>query len=560
MLTLKAHTDWNDRIGQFMDLTRGAHRPMLRPAVSRGCVIGRSMGTGMAHIYDGVALTVLGDTVLTLWKGGARVHRSRWVYDLLDDATMPAPEGILVLMVILPTSEPPDHATRVENTRRLRRLQPSVRRLVTVPLGDGLRFIIVRSVVRGMAVTGGWSGKHFVEARLERGVARLLHGAGPSSPTATEVDRALLAEFSALGLDADVWLRDGVCSGASEAVPPKLRPQRVGHAAHVPPELETDPRQVSGVFGKGAPDLADGSLELTSKLRLRHRLGRGGMGVLWVAEHRGLQCDVVVKFLREGETAQASERVAREAASAVRVRSPHVVQVLDHGVSAAGLPFLVMECLEGCDLREYLERRRRLSCREVATIVYQLAGALAKLHAAGLLHGDVKPPNVFLCAGEDLFVKLLDFGLARRFDHARAAPQPPSARPGTLPYMSPEQVAGGALDGRSDVWSLGVLAFECLTGVRPFDGESGGAVRLAIETLPIPRPSTSCAALPAGFDVWFATACARTPLDRFPSVVDAADALSNALDVHVRSERFDYPGDTDLRPEAMLDFGGTRTG
>jgi hypothetical protein len=493
------------------------------------------------QVYDGVALTQVGDTVLSLWKAGARVHRSRWIYDFLDDLAPRVPGGLLGLMVILPTSEPPDRATRQMNATRLRRLRPWMRRLVTVPLGDLLRFTLVRSVIRGMALTGGWSQIHFVEGTQSRGFARLLQAAGPLTPTDAELDASLRAQFEALELCPEEWLGDAHPSIAP-AITSSFPPSRVRVAR--------------------APHEATDAVEVTPELSLLRPLGRGGMSVLWVAEHRGLQSEVVVKFLRDrlGDHPEAPERVAREAASAARVRSPHVVQVLDRGVSAAGLPFLVMEHLEGCDLRRYLEVHGCLSCKETATVVHQLAAALEKTHGAGLVHCDVKPSNVFLCAGEDLFVKLLDFGLARRSATTEDVGGGPPVRGGTPPYMSPEQIAGGPLDGRSDVWSLGVLAVECLTGVRPFEGETTGAMRLAIETLPIPRPSGLLRTVPASFDAWFAKACARSPFERFCSAPEAANALSSALDVDVRPERFRHPSGVVPRHGAAWGSVGTRTG
>jgi serine/threonine protein kinase len=255
--------------------------------------------------------------------------------------------------------------------------------------------------------------------------------------------------------------------------------------------------------------------------------------VLWVAEHRALRTEVAIKFLGDDRASDpaAARRVAREAAAAARVKSPHVVQVLDHGVWQ-GTPFIVMELLEGCDLGAHLAARGALALDETAAILHQLARALEKAHSVGVVHRDVKPSNVFLCdAGGEVFVKLLDFGLAQAAASLESSISAAHAGAGTPPYMSPEQLVGEAVDGRSDIWSMGALAFHCLTGKRPFDGESLGAIALAVHTLSMPRPSELRPGLPPAVDDWFARVCARARDERFASAVDAALELARALGV-----------------------------
>ncbi|MDB4915860.1 MAG: hypothetical protein JWM95_3504, partial [Gemmatimonadetes bacterium] len=236
------------------------------------------------------------------------------------------------------------------------------------------------------------------------------------------------------------------------------------------------------------------------------------MGELWLAERCELGGEVVIKFIvpeLQGR-ARSVERLAREAASAARINSPHVVRILDYGTAEDGSPFLVMEKLEGRDLDALLRERRSLEPRTVLRVARQVARALEKAHAAGIIHRDVKPSNVFLCEPEDeVIVKLLDFGIAR------STTQPSGTASGTAvgtpAYMSPEQIVGStSIDARTDVWALGVLTFECLTGRRPFPGEATGAVALAIHTLPTPRPSEVSPSLPPAVDAWFARACARS--------------------------------------------------
>ncbi len=255
------------------------------------------------------------------------------------------------------------------------------------------------------------------------------------------------------------------------------------------------------------------------------------MGVLWVAEHRGLRSEVVVKFLTDelADDPSAAKGVAREAAAAARVRSPHVVQILDHGV-ADGAPFIVMERLEGRDLRERLRERGALSLEETTAIVRQLAKALDRTHLEDIVHRDIKPSNIFLMNDEgNVFVKLLDFGLAQHAGSADSSSAEARKCAGTPPYMSPEQITGGTVDTRSDIWSLGVVAFECLAGKRPFDGETQGSIAIAIHTLPFPRLTAIRADLPTEIDAWFEHVCARSPDERFASATEASEAMARAL-------------------------------
>src|SRR6185437_8951128 len=207
--------------------------------------------------------------------------------------------------------------------------------------------------------------------------------------------------------------------------------------------------------------------------------------------------------------------------------SPHVVQIFDHGVTD-GLAFIVMELLEGRDMRAFLAERHVLSPGEALPLLRQVAWALDTTHRAGVVHGDVKPSNVFLCEGHaDPFIKLLDFGLASARVPMESTRTQRGA--GTPAYMSPEQVIGERADARSDVWALGVITFECLTGRRPFEGETMGAMALAIHTLAPPPPTSLRPELPARVDAWFARICAREPEERFESAPEAVEALHQAL-------------------------------
>jgi serine/threonine protein kinase len=272
---------------------------------------------------------------------------------------------------------------------------------------------------------------------------------------------------------------------------------------------------------------------VTPSVRLVRPLGAGGMGSVWVADHLALHTQVVVKFMTPELSSHADSvaRFSREAAAAAQVKSPHVVQMLDHGVSIEGIPFIVMELLEGRDLSEYVTQRGgRLALAETAEIVGQVAKALGRAHERGIVHRDIKPANIFLCevgAGE-LFVKVLDFGIAKAAQDggALSGGTKTGAVMGTPYYMSPEQIVGARhVDARADVWSLGVLVYEVLTGIRPFDSDSFGALAVQVSSGVLPRPTLAAPHLPRDFDGWFAKACARDAAARFATVRELSDAL-----------------------------------
>ncbi len=273
---------------------------------------------------------------------------------------------------------------------------------------------------------------------------------------------------------------------------------------------------------------------VTSSVRLVRPLGEGGMGSVWVAYHEALRTEVVVKFISSDlkNSKEATERFSREAAAASQVKSPHVVQTFDHGISNDGVPYIVMELLEGRDLGAHLDVHGRCPPELVLEIVVQLSRALDKAHARGIVHRDIKPGNIFLCdTGGEVFVKLLDFGIAKGVDVPRIdSATKTGAMIGSPFYMSPEQILGSKdVDHRSDLWSVGVVAFEALTGKKPFDAETMGGLAIRIHSEPLPLPSKSNHALPPAVDAWFMRACARNVAERFGSAKEMAEALARAL-------------------------------
>jgi hypothetical protein len=270
---------------------------------------------------------------------------------------------------------------------------------------------------------------------------------------------------------------------------------------------------------------------LGGKYALLTKLGQGGMGSVWRAEHIQLRSPVAVKLIDAQiiENPEALARFMREAQSAAALRSPHVVQILDYGADR-GVPYIAMELLEGESLAHRLVRMGRVPPAQTAHIMTHVGRAIAKAHEAGVVHRDLKPDNIFICHNDDEEVaKVLDFGIAKSSSGAFGVPTGSATRTGAILgtpyYMSPEQAEGTKhVDHRTDVWALGVIAYECLVGQRPFESEALGGLLLAICTRPLPIPS-QFAEVPAGFDAWFAKACARELSERFQSAREAASEL-----------------------------------
>lgn len=299
---------------------------------------------------------------------------------------------------------------------------------------------------------------------------------------------------------------------------------------------------------------------LHERYRLIRPIGHGSQAAVWVAEHLALTTTVAVKLI-DPELAKkesARERFRREATAAAQLRSAHVVQILDHGIEG-DQPFIVMELLDGEDLFERLTHRTRISLRETSKVVTQVARALTRAHAAGIVHRDLKPENIFLVPNDDdEVVKVLDFGVAKFKDPGKVAMQRTGLGTliGTPHYMSPEQVKGiSEIDYRADLWALGVIAFQCVTGDLPFDSEGVGDLLIKISIGEMPVPSKVLPSVPANFDAWFARACDRDPAKRFQSAREMAVALGGVVGVFgeggLKSPTIRPPGKISILPAAM---------
>jgi eukaryotic-like serine/threonine-protein kinase len=284
--------------------------------------------------------------------------------------------------------------------------------------------------------------------------------------------------------------------------------------------------------------IAVGTL-LAGKYRVTRELGRGGMAAVYEAEHVDLGKHMAIKVLA-AELANSTvviERFIREARAAASVKSPYIVEVYDSGRLEDGRPFIAMELLEGESLYDRMARVRLIDAQGTARIIGQVAKGLMKAHANGIVHRDLKPENIHLCQGDDgEIAKILDFGLAKFYspvevDEKTVRLTREGAVFGTPAYMSPEQVKGqGTVDYRADLWALGCMAYECLTGRPVWNTDQGVAMTFAaIASSQLPLPSRLRPGLPASFDTWFKKALERDPERRFQTAKELADELAKAL-------------------------------
>ncbi len=273
---------------------------------------------------------------------------------------------------------------------------------------------------------------------------------------------------------------------------------------------------------------------VTESIELVSPLGEGAMGKVWVAYHHRLRTRVAVKFVSdrvtEEDAAEVLARFEHEASMAAQIKSPHVVQTYDSGLSLDGTPYIVMELLEGQSLGERLRGVGPFGWHEAATVITQVARALTKAHELGIVHRDIKPDNIFLTRGEDgaLMCKVLDFGIAKQTRlPAMGGLTTDGKLVGTPEYISPELVLEDrAVDYRADLWALAVVMYTTLTGALPYAGKTLGQLCLNLVSSPFLPASHHKKDLPPLADAWFMRALAFDPAQRFGSAREMAVAFA----------------------------------
>jgi len=272
--------------------------------------------------------------------------------------------------------------------------------------------------------------------------------------------------------------------------------------------------------------LAEIGTILGGRYRLVELLGQGGMARIYRGHDTQLDRDVAVKILRPeyGRDPDFSSRFRQEAQNAASLNHPNIVGVYDYGQDEAG-PFIVMELVDGEDLASIVKRSGALPPRQAARITAEAARALHAAHQRGIVHRDVKPGNVMI--NRDGQVKVTDFGIARAM--AEAQMTLPGITLGSVHYFSPEQARGDQTTASSDIYSLGIVLFELLTGHRPWEADSAAAVAMARLAGPPPDPSTMRSGLPTDLVAIDRKALATEPADRWSSASSMAAALEAFL-------------------------------
>lgn len=287
-------------------------------------------------------------------------------------------------------------------------------------------------------------------------------------------------------------------------------------------------------------EVSEGQL-LAGKYRIERVLGQGGMGVVVAAHHVVLDEVVAIKFLLPEalRSAEAVARFEREARNAVKIRSEHVARVTDVGLLENGAPYMVMELLRGRDLEVLLRERGPLPLTDVADYVLQAGEAIAEAHGLGIVHRDLKPPNLFLTERADgsSCIKVLDFGISK-LTVAGSAEQgmtSTAAIMGSPLYMSPEQLMSSRdVDMRTDIWSLGVICFELLTGKAPFLADTLPQLCMAISLTP-PTPLRNYRPdLPLEVEAMLLRCLSKDPGKRYATVAEFAAELVKFAPRHAR--------------------------
>jgi serine/threonine protein kinase len=331
------------------------------------------------------------------------------------------------------------------------------------------------------------------------------------------------------GDESGTRLRFALCQKCQDgAYPP--RPRRIHKVRH-PRVARID---AGMCIALSAVSMSPVPFEMvTPNMRLERKIAEGGMASVWLATHVKLERKVAIKLLSPGLLghAEARSRFQREARAVAQLKSPYVPQVFDVGETADGVPFIAMEPLTGEDLHARLAREGSLSLEDTSTVIRHIACALQEAHSKGVVHRDVKPENIFLVESDEggFVAKLLDFGVAKSLAAGLERLTMGNAPIGTLSYMSPEQlVSCPDVDPRADLWSLGVVAYECVTGRVPFKGATLAALCAAIMLGDFAAPS-SMRPLPPGVDAWFRRAIHRDPATRPATAFEMSQTFRTAI-------------------------------
>ena len=297
------------------------------------------------------------------------------------------------------------------------------------------------------------------------------------------------------------------------------------------------------------------------KYRLNALIGVGGMGTVWAATNTSIDQRVAIKLIsrEHANSPEVRARFLTEARAAAMLRSRYAVQIFDSGETEDSTPFIVMELLEGENLAERLSNVGPVPLKEAVRIVQQVGKGLSKAHALGIIHRDLKPENVFLARSDDeegYVAKILDFGIAKIAEARRDKLSTGSGSVlGTPLFMSPEQMRGLTVDHRSDLFSLGMVTFNMLTGRPALSSEEFGDIVLETWTQPLVDVQRVAPWIPKAINAWVQRACARDPGDRFQT----ADEMMAALAEAARPRAAESTGPVVAQPGNTLAPRGSRS-
>ena len=270
---------------------------------------------------------------------------------------------------------------------------------------------------------------------------------------------------------------------------------------------------------------------LGEQFRLEYLLGRGGMGEVYCAEQLELGRRVVIKLLNTAgwSNTELEQRFRREARVLAQLNHPNIVQLYAFGRSPDGIAYLAMEYVQGRTLSKLISAEGALPEMRVAALLEQICEALIEAHRCGIVHRDLKPDNVMLVEreGRGMLVKVLDFGIAKLTHAPELRITRPGSILGTPQYMAPEQLREGPIDERTDIWAVGLIGYELLTGAVPFVGDNTMDLMLRVIREPVTPPSRKLApgALSSAFEALIMRCLAKEPLERFASAAELRDAL-----------------------------------
>jgi eukaryotic-like serine/threonine-protein kinase len=309
---------------------------------------------------------------------------------------------------------------------------------------------------------------------------------------------------------------------------------------------------------------------IADRYRVDEKVGDGGMGAVYRVEHTHMRKRLALKVLHHDLCAypEIVARFEREAMAAANIEHPNVASATDFGKLADGSFYLVLEFVEGIDLRQLLQRDKFLNPARAVHIALQILGALGRAHELGIVHRDLKPENILLVEkdGDPEFVKVLDFGIARVPVGSLGAPSKsgadmkPLTRAGTVygtpEYMAPEQALGHQVDGRADIYALGILLFEMLSGARPYDDPDKIALLGAHVSKAIPRLSTRVPKeqfITDGLEQLVTRALAKQPEDRYQDARELSEALLDlGFDAPMPITRHPSNRGPDSKPSARI--------